>query len=473
VAPLAETAVLQGDLEELLEKARLALRDRRFAQPPGDNALLYYRSALAKDANSAEARDGVQRVAAALFTRFEEDMNSAHLDEAALTLASLRVATPQDGRLAGLELRVASAQISKAVEDGNLDRAGAVVREAQQTGLVPADQLARWKADIAHRQDDSRITRLAALVTDRIRDGKLTDPPEDNARSYVEQLKQAAPTNIMTQRAIHDLAFAYLGKAREAGVAKNSAEVEHWLQEARDGGASTAEVDGLRREISVSVRQKASESDRLLGLFHDRLRDGKLSDPGQDSAVYYLGQLQGSDPNNTQLAQATHDLAAKLLDRARSIISTGKGNALADADVSLARRYGADPKDVSAVQQLETSHPPPVPAAPVRTAEVSASSTSASSSSGPPPAPKLVRYSPPEFPAKAVDQNLSGDVTVRFIIDVNGDPRDVRVVEATPPGVFDHNAITAVKRWHFQPTIVNGKPVEVPMQKAIHFDPPQ
>jgi TonB family protein len=464
---LAETGVLQGDVDELLEKARQALRDRRFAQPPGDNALLYYRSALAKDPASAEARDGVQRVAAALFTHFEESLNSAHLDDAALTLASLRVATPQDSRLAGLELRVASAQISRAVEDGNFDRASAVVREAQLSGLVPADQLARWRADIAHRQDDSRITRLAALVTDRIRDGKLDDPPQDSARTYVEQLKQAGPANIMTQRAVHDLASAYLGKAREAAFAKNSVEVDHWLQEARDAGANAAEVEAIRHESLSAQRQKAIESDRLLGLFHDRLRDGKLSDPAQDSAAYYLTQLQASDPSNAALPQADHDLAAKLLERARNLIATGKGGAMTDADLSLARRYGADPREVSAVQQLEASRSAAA-TAPARTADASSSSASASSS-GPPPPPKLLRYVQPEFPPKAVEQNLAGDVTVRFIIDVNGDPRDVRVVEATPPGVFDHAAINAVKRWHYQPTVLDGKPVEVPLQRAIHF----
>jgi hypothetical protein len=140
----------------------------------------------------------------------------------------------------------------------------------------------------------------------------------------------------VTQRAIHALASAYLDKARQAAVASHSADVERWLQEAY-AGASAAEIDGVRREIAQ--RQRALESARYLGLFHDRLRDGKLSEPAQDSAVYYLGQLQSSDPGNTQLSQATHDLAAKLLDRARGIINTGKGNAQADADVSLAKRF--------------------------------------------------------------------------------------------------------------------------------------
>jgi TonB family protein len=133
--------------------------------------------------------------------------------------------------------------------------------------------------------------------------------------------------------------------------------------------------------------------------------------------------------------------------------------------------FVADPKDVSAVQQLEASRPP-VPATAARTTGASSSSASASSNSGPLPLPKLLRYSAPEFPLKAIEQNLAGAVTVEFIIDVNGDPRDVRVVEATPPGVFDRAAINAVKRWHYLPPILNGKPVEVPVQLPIRFPRP-
>ncbi len=81
---------------------------------------------------------------------------------------------------------------------------------------------------------------------------------------------------------------------------------------------------------------------------------------------------------------------------------------------------------------------------------------------------------PPEFPSKALAQRVSGTVTIEYIVDTNGDPRDVRVVEATPPGVFDHAALTAVKRWHYEPVVANGAPVEVPVRTAIRFElPPQ
>jgi protein TonB len=68
---------------------------------------------------------------------------------------------------------------------------------------------------------------------------------------------------------------------------------------------------------------------------------------------------------------------------------------------------------------------------------------------------------------------VSGAVTVEYTVDSNGDPRDVRVIEATPPGVFDKAAVTAVKRWHYDPVIANGAPVEVPVRTSIRFELPK
>lgn len=474
-AQVVETTVLQGAIDNLLEKARLAMRERRFTQPQGDNALLYYRSALAKDPTNAEAKDGLQRVATVLIERFEEAMGGGHYDQAVLALAHLKLAVPHDPRLAGLQLRVSAEQISRALAAGDLTRASNLVREAQQSGLVPDTQLALWRGDIARRQSDTRITQLAGLVTDSIREDQLIDPPDHNAKDYVAQLRNLAPTSVVTQRAVHDLNAALLRKAAQAALAGNSAETDRWLQEARHDGAATADIQNVEHQLAAQ-RQKTNEISRSLALFRQRLDSGELSAPAQDSAVYYLGQLQAVDPSNPQITTDSHQLAEKLLARARSSIALGK-TAPAAADIALARRYGADPSEVNAVVQLEASRtapPPPRSAAPlVASAAPRASNSASASSSAPTPMPKLIRYVAPDFPAKALAENLGGSVTVAFTIDVNGNPRNVHVVDASPPGMFDRAAVLAVKRWRYEPTVINGKPVEVPVETPIRFTPPQ
>jgi protein TonB len=468
--PTGDTALVNGRVDELLEKARLAMHERRYTEPVGDNALLYYRSAAAADPTNGEARDGMQRVGSVAASRFDEAMNGAKYEEASQALANLKVASPDDARIGALELKLTTAQISKAFAEGNIDRATALVRQAQQSAAISADQLAKWRTEIARRQEDAKVQRLANLVSDRIRDGKLTDPADDGAKSYVQQLHDVAPSNATTQRAVRELNAAYLRKARDAANGRNNVDVDRWVAEARAGGVSANEIAAFQRELA-SLRQKAAqaEADRLVQAARDHIHDGRLTDPAQDSAVYYLTQVQTSDPTNAALAQASRELAAKLIDRAKTSALAGK-TALVEPDLTQAKRWGADPKDVAAVQQMQAASKPATQG-PSRVA-------AAAAAAGISPAAlaanlRRQRYVPPEFPTKALTQRISGSVTVEYIVDTNGDTRDVRVIEANPPGVFDKSAITAVKHWHYDPVIANGGAVEVPVRTSIRFELPK
>ena len=451
-AAASEALLVQGKVDDLLEKARLAMHERRYTEPAGDNALLYYRSAIAQDPHNGEALDGLSRVAGVLAGRVEDAISSGHLDEAALTLASFKSAAPNDLRSGPLEQRLSSAQMSKALTDGNFERAAALLRQAQQSGSFAPDQITRWRSDLARRQEEARVQRLAGLIADRIRDGKLTDA-EDSAKIYLQQLESSAASSASTQRAVHDLSAAYLKKARDAAIAGNSTEQERWLNEARGLGMKPAETSALQRELA-GARQKAVQADaeRALRLARAALREGRLTDPGEGSAASYLSQLQSSDPANAALPDLGRELAARLLERARAAVLAGKS---ADADLAQAKRWGADPKDVQAVQQL---------GAPVAKTTVDTASLASSL--------KRLRASPPDYPPSALTQRITGNVTLEFTVSTSGEPRDVHVVEATPPGIFDQAAINAVKHWRYAPLLVNGAAVEVPVRTRMRFELP-
>ena len=216
----------------------------------------------------------------------------------------------------------------------------------------------------------------------------------------------------------------YLRKAREAGVANQKADYDRWVAEARASGASNADVTALQREIT-SARQKASsaEADRLGQLARDRIREGKLTDPAQDSAAFYLTNLQSTDGNNAALAPASRELAAKLLERAGAAAREGRA-AQVESDLALARRWGADPKDIQSVQAIPARNA----AGGLRQAGSVGSNTSLTSKL------KRKRYVPPEFPQEALSKKLGGIVTVAFTVDANGEPRDIRVESSQPSG---------------------------------------
>jgi periplasmic protein TonB len=466
--PAADMQLVKGSLDELLEKARGAMRERHYTEPSGDNALVYYRSAAAVDPTNGEALDGLQRVASVLASRFDDAMGAQHFDEAALSLANLKAASPRDARIPALELRLTTAQVNKALADGNVERAAALVRQAQQSS-VPADQLNKWRTEIARRQEDAKLQRLAGLVSDRIRDGKLTDPAEDSAKAYMQQLREAAPTNATTQRAQRDLNAAYMRKAREAALGKNQADEDHWLVEAKSGGVTAADITAFQRELATA-RQKAvaAEAERFAQVARERIRDGRLTDPAQDSAAYYVGQLQGIDPSNSALAGLTRDLAGKLIDRARSAARDPSKAAQVESDLAQAKRWGADPRDIQGVQQLQST--------------ARATSTPASRASATAPGPnvqalaaqlKRTHYVPPDYPQSALDNKLAGVVTLDFTVGAKGETSDIRVTDSSPPGVFDKAAIAAVKHWRYEPVKVNGAGVEIPVRTTIRFELPK
>ena len=72
----------------------------------------------------------------------------------------------------------------------------------------------------------------------------------------------------------------------------------------------------------------------------------------------------------------------------------------------------------------------------------------------------------PKFPAEALRAGQSGEVQVEFTVGIDGSVSDVRVVKATPPRVFDREAVTAVRRWRFQPV---SAPITT--RRTIGFNP--
>jgi protein TonB len=86
---------------------------------------------------------------------------------------------------------------------------------------------------------------------------------------------------------------------------------------------------------------------------------------------------------------------------------------------------------------------------------------------------KRTRYSPPEYPQSALDQKISGTVTVEFVIGTNGQTKNVRLVDSTPPKVFDRAALDAVSHWRYEPVVINSVPTEIPTHMVIRFELPK
>ncbi len=460
--PAVDTSIVAGQVDDLLEKARLAMRDRRYTAPTGDNALVYYRSALAADPTNGEAKDGLRRVGDVLIARFNDAISGSHYNDAALALASLKLVAPSDSHLGSFQLQLSTVAISKAFADGNADRAAALVRQAQQSGDVPAAQLATWRAQLAHLQQADKVQSLASLVLDRIRSDQLTGPAGDSAESYLTELRAAAPTAPATERATGALVDAFFSKARQNALSGDTTDEDRWVAAARANGASSADVAAFQRDLTGAQAKAAhAKAEGLVSLVRQRLSSGALTSPAGDSAADYLQQLESGHPTGSAQAaamQVRSALAAELITRARAEMRSSE-TAQANSDLAAATSWGASAAAVAAVRQLGASQAQPQAAAGPDLQAL---------------AQQLQRtgYVAPEYPDRALTDRISGSVTVQYIVDKKGRTRDVKVVESVPRGVFDDAAIGAIRRWRYRPAQYNGQAVEVPVRTRIRFELP-
>lgn len=76
----------------------------------------------------------------------------------------------------------------------------------------------------------------------------------------------------------------------------------------------------------------------------------------------------------------------------------------------------------------------------------------------------------PSYPTRAAQRGIEGWVQVRFVVTAEGGVRDVEVVDAEPPNIFNSSAIRAAERFRFQPRVVGGEAVDVPgVQYVFRF----
>ena len=85
-------------------------------------------------------------------------------------------------------------------------------------------------------------------------------------------------------------------------------------------------------------------------------------------------------------------------------------------------------------------------------------------------AAKLLRQPRPVYPEELKAQGITGVVKIRMIISKTGEPLNPEVLSTNVnPGLIQA-AMEAVKRWRYQPTLLNGQPIEVITTIDVTFE---
>jgi protein TonB len=440
-AKAAAPAAPVGTLDEVLEKARLAMDERRYIEPARNNALEYFRQVLVIEPGNAEATESMKRLGGLLIARARTALDERRFDNALAELEAARSIDANDPRLVEVDARLDSmraqtalAQIQATLAAQNFDRAQSLLESAEKDALLPPAQIAQLKRDLESRRKSVNISRLAASVEARLNSGRLVTPAGDSAKDAIKDLREAGGSNDLVSRLNNDLNQRLLASARDAAAKGDQNAMQAALSAARENGVSAAAVNAAQREITAAAaKQKATNDDiaRFAKAAQDRLAAGNLIAPANDSAVANAERLRQLDPRHATTVQVVRDVRARLVSEARSRLTAGRPGDAAPL-IDAAESLGGD-GDLGEL----------------RTALAAAEQKLAAAAAAPKLPPlKMTRPPKPKYPSSA--KGVEGWVRVEFYVTPEGKTERVRVLSSEPAGVFDAAAVDAMESARFE-----------------------
>lgn len=80
---------------------------------------------------------------------------------------------------------------------------------------------------------------------------------------------------------------------------------------------------------------------------------------------------------------------------------------------------------------------------------------------------KRTKYVAPVYPPHAIRARVEGTVIIEAIIGKDGKIKDAKVTRSAP--LLDQAAIEAIKKWEYEPPIINGAPAELILTVTVNF----
>jgi TonB family protein len=420
-------------LSDYRAKAELAYREGRLAEPAADNALDHYLAILALAPADQAARAGVSSVVDTLFGRAEQALLANSLAEAAAALDHVRRADAASSRLAFLDAQLARGLAALAVAP---PPAAAISASPPPAAAAPAE-----------------LDSILSLATARLRRGQLLTPAGDSARAYLDRAAEIAGADPRVAAVRADLAAALISAARLLADADVTA-ATNLATEARRLGADSAALAAVERDVGAArAREQQERLGARLAAAQDRIRSGVLFAPSGESALDHLFRLQTDVPDLAGLAAAWEAFrqAATV-----SIESAIESQDWATAEAQLARLAQA-PGGEEAVAPLVTE---------LRAAQLQQTYLATATPASELP---LLRSVPVVYPSQAQQRGLEGWVDLEFVVDRNGQPQNLVVVQGSPPGRFDAAALTAVEQYRYAPFERDGRVYERRLRLRVRF----
>lgn len=414
-------------LQDQLVQAEAALQRGELASPPGKSAVDLFRGALELDPANTLAKAGLVRVADRLLAAAERALTAGNVEDARKMIDVAETLTPATARGAFLAMQIEM--------------------EQERSALTA-------KRDNDAQDKLERGATYLRLANSRLRSGALIEPPQDNARFYLEAARQVVPDDPALPETTRNLQKELLTRAGAAATRGNAADTERWLANADSTGASRADMAAVRRLLQDTlINVRGDKIAALTSSFNTALAGNKLLQPADGSAKYFLLALINTDSTNPAVATARKGLGQAYLRELRSALARGDV-AAADAWLLEAHTISYSSADLGGAESELTT---------LRD-RLSMASTPVGANSL-----ARVQYVAPKFPAATRNGQVNGWVELEFTVRTDGSTGDIVVTNSYPRNVFDSSAVRAVGQWRYKPVMLNGKPVDQRAAVRIRF----
>ena len=462
--PVKPAAGTDEKVDVLIEKAQRAMLERHFIDPADGSALTLYKNALLLDPGSGEARQGLQRLAEILFARVQSALDERKFDVALQSLETARSISPGDSRLSALDQRIASlraelgpAQILAAMAAQNFDRAQQLIDDAARSKSLNPAKLTQLRDELQRRHEEAGIENLTKLIDARLQQDKLIEPHNDSAAYYLGQARAAGASSAALQPQTQELDKRLAQTVRADIDQRRFDEADRFLADLHGYGVPAATVAALQHDLDAARGAQAAapvaapQQPPYLDLAQFRLSQGKVWEPDNDSALFYVNQLRAADPKNSALPRLSSAVQAQILVQARAALDAAQP-ARAEALLQMAAGLGASAELTTLDQRLAqaklaTAGPP----------EVSEGDLT------------KVKSLELEYPAGALSKGVEGWVSVSYMVTAEGKVTGMKVLDSSPAGVFEAAATRALSRVRYKPKLQGGKPIVVVTKLRVAF----
>ncbi|HLQ11935.1 MAG TPA: energy transducer TonB [Steroidobacteraceae bacterium] len=290
------------------------------------------------------------------------------------------------------------------------------------------------------------MQRLLSVAKSRIQSDMAAGRPDDATR-LVAAFRDAGIAPESTTKLQADIAAGRVRalpvQAREAIANGDVNAATQFIAQFTAAGGDRATLADLRH--SLDAYNATAQLNALGARARTAISAGALLEPAGENGRELAQALVQLNPKSPLTLSVQHELQLALLARAQSA-SHATQFELAQQLLGAAADYGSSNELASARRQLQSD----IDAARERTAAATAAAAA-------PPAVRTGAAVEPEFlaakpvkplsaayPPQALQSGKAGYVVVEFLLDGKGRANKAKVVESSPPGIFDGAALAAV-----------------------------